>query len=283
VIDAVEAAASARVIAELSKLHVQSDANVPKTMAEALQGPDAKQWQRAFDSEMKSMQDNNVYELVMLPEGKRTIGSRIILNRKRADENGDMAFKVRLVAKGYTQVAGIDYDLTYAPVCKLTTLRAILAVAARDDLCMRQFDVKTAFLNADLDEELYMEQPKGFEQGPPGTVCRLLKSLYGIKQAGRLWSLKWAKDLIKAGFVRSYSDPSLFLLHDDSGTVICGVYVDDGIIAGVTQTLVDAAFTIIANAFEVRDLGEPTDFLGIQITRDRAARTLTIHQANYVA
>ena len=270
------------VAAAFSHSHLQQpEPDPPKNYAAAMLLPDAAEWKRAVLDELKSMEDNNVWELVPLPPGKRAIGSRIVLDRKRADEHGYKRYKARFVAQGFSQVSGVDYDLTYSPVCKLATLRALLATAAHEDLFLRQFDVKTAFLQAELEEEVYMTQPKGFERGEPGWVCRLMRAIYGLKQAGRAWFLKFKRELLNSGFRQCYSDPSMFTLTDELGNVLCLLYVDDGIIAGASQTAVDAAFAIISKAFEVRDMGEPTNFLGIQISRDRLARTLTIHQSDY--
>ena len=198
----------------------QPEPDPPKNHAVAMLLPDPAEWKRAVLDELKSMEDNNVWELVPLPPGKRAIGSRIVLDTKRADEHGYKRYKARFVAEGFSQVSEVDYDLTYSPVCKLAILRALLATVAHEDLFLRQFDVQTAFLQSELEEEVYMTQPKGFERGEPGWVCRLMRAIYGLKQAGRAWFLKFKRELLNSGF-QCYSDPSMFTLTDDLGNVLC--------------------------------------------------------------
>ena len=137
--------------------------------------PDATKWQEAVNVEMAAMEKHGVWKVVDLPPGKRAIGSRMIFDRKRAEvidgvqqPDSSRRYKARLVAKGFTQVPGVDYNLTYAPVCKYATLRSVLAAAAHDNLYLKQFDVKTAFLHANMQEEVYMKQPFGFNLCKPG-------------------------------------------------------------------------------------------------------------------
>ena len=163
---------------------------------------DARAWQTAIDDELASLMQHNCWTLVPLPPGARAVGSRLILERKR-----DLRYKARLVAQGFSQRAGIDYDDTYAPVSGYTTLRSFLAVVAAQDLEMRQLDIKTAFLNGELEEVVYMRQPQGYSIGPSNLVCRLHKAIYGLKQAPRAWHLTLKQKLLDHGFVTSDADP----------------------------------------------------------------------------
>ena len=260
---------------------------IPRTYAEAMAQPDSAQWRAAIDVELGAMEKHRVWKVVPLPPGKRAIGSRMIFDRKRADTIDGVAlpdntrkYKARLVAQGYTQIPGIDFKLTYAPVCKYATLRTVIASVANDGLCMKQFDVKTAFLHSPMDEEVYMKQPFGFDLCKPGECLLLLKALYGTRQAGKCF-FEWLKNLLTSdGWVQAQSDPSMFLFYDSNGACVAVIYVDDGILAG-PRALVDDLFYRISQRVEVTDLGEPQDFLGMHILR-RPDGTIAVHQAPYV-
>ena len=248
----------------------------PQTVAEALARPDGDEWARAIDSEMASLYERQTWEVVKMPAGARAVGCKFVLERKR-----DGRYKARLVAQGFSQREGIDYNETFAPVSTHATLRTFLATAAEQDLEVRQVDIKTAFLYGDLEEEVFMKHPPGYP-GPPGMVCRLTHSLYGLKQANRQWHLKLKEELLAKGFVPSQADPALFLKIDSAGKVIAMVYVDDCLIAGRTVKDVQAVISLLSAVFETKDMGEPEDFLGIQIVRDRKRRTISIHQQPYI-
>jgi hypothetical protein len=251
----------------------------PATVSEALSRPDAHAWQTAIDDELASLMQHNCWTLVPLPPGARAVGSRLILERKR-----DLRYKARLVAQGFSQRAGIDYDDTYAPVSGYTTLRSFLAVVAAQDLEMRQLDIKTAFLNGELEEVVYMRQPQGYSIGPSDLVCRLHKAIYGLKQAPRAWHLTLKQKLLDHGFVTSDADPSLFLLSTPGGKrVMILIYVDDCLIAGRSLAWVSETVALVQKMFEARDMGVPEDFLGMRIERDRSAKTLRLHQQPYVS
>jgi hypothetical protein len=246
----------------------------PATVAEALSRPDADCWQKAIDDELQSLRDRDTWEVVPLPPGARAVGSKFVLERKR-----DGRYKARLVAKGYSQREGIDYEQTFAPVSSHATLRTFLALAG--DLEIRQIDIKTAFLYGDLEETVYLQHPPGCP-GPPGTACKLKHALYGLKQANRQWHLKFKERLLAKGFVSSQADPALFVKLGEGGRVLALVYVDDCLIAGKTMEEVQEVIDLLGELFEVKDMGEPQDFLGIQIVRDREAGTIAIHQQPYI-
>ena len=248
----------------------------PATVQEALSRPDAEEWEQAIQSELTSLYERQTWEVVPLPKGARAVGCKFVLERKR-----DGRYKARLVAKGFSQREGIDYNETFAPVSTHATLRSFLSISAEQDLEIRQVDIKTAFLYGDLEEEVYMQHPPGYP-GPPGTACRLCHSLYGLKQANRQWHLKLKEKLLAKGFLPSQADPALFIKMDGQGRILAMVYVDDCLIAGKTSRQIEATLGIISSTFEIRDLGEPEDFLGIQIVRDRKSKTISIHQQPYI-
>lgn len=247
----------------------------PRSVAAALSRPDAAKWRDAIDAEVASCMKHDVWEPCDLPPGKQALPSHFIFEIKR-----DGRYKGRLVVGGNHQQHGVDYEETYAPTCAFRTLRMLLAVCAKEDLEMRQFDVKTAFLHGELEEEVYMRQPAGVELGRRGQVLRLRRALYGLKQAGRAWHKQLASELLAKGFEQSNSDPGLWILRGEGGAVLAVFYVDDGLVATRTAAEADALVAMVGSIWEIKEMGEPRDMLGITITRDRQARTITIHQAD---
>ena len=194
-------------------------------------------------------------------------------------------YKARLVAKGCSQKEGIDYDETFAPVMTFTTLRLLLARAAANDLELHQVDVKTAFLHGDLTEEVYMQQPDGFqEKGKEHMVCRLKKAIYGLKQASRSWSwyLKLEEFLQNTGFKRSDSDPCFYFRGSGKEQIWLAVYVDDQLLASNSLEQIQQVKAAMAKAFTIKDLGEASSVLGMAITRDRNRRILQPSQTQYL-
>lgn len=162
----------------------------------------------AIKSEMESLLKNGTYELVELPKGRKALKNKWVFKLKR-DENEQLTkFKARLVVKGFGQKEGVDFDEIFSPVVKMTSIRVILGMAASMDLEVEQLDVKTAFLHGDLEEEIYMEQPEGFEvEGKEHMVCKLKKSLYGLKQAPRQWYKKFDSFMVGHGYKRTDAIP----------------------------------------------------------------------------
>lgn len=169
-----------------------------------------KNWIEAMKQEVRALEDNQTWEVVPLPPRKQTVGSKWVYKIKYK-ANGEVdRFKARLVAKGYTQQEGLDYHETFSPVAKMVAVRTVIAVAASKDWPLFQMDVNNAFLQGDLKEEVYMEMPQGFRQQGEYMVCRLLKSLYGLKRASRQWNIKLTTALVQAGYIQSPYDHSIF-------------------------------------------------------------------------
>ena len=174
------------------------DAEEPKSFAEALE---SEQWKEAMQQEIDSIHKNHTWDLVDLPEGKKPIGTKWVFKVKRKSDGQIDRYKAQLVVKGYAQQKGIDYDETFAPTSCASTMRSLVVVAAYHGWKVHQMDIKTAFLNGDLQEEVYVDQPSGFiEQGQEKKVCRLRKALYGLKQAPRAWYEKIHAYLLGQGF-----------------------------------------------------------------------------------
>jgi hypothetical protein len=261
----------------------------PKTYDEAMQRSDRDVWLSAMQKEMNLMSEMNVYELVRLPADRKAIGCRWVLEFK-ADLKGGSAYKARLVAQGFSQVPGIDFGKTFAPVAKSTSIRIISALAARLDWELDSFDAKRAFLWGKLQEDVYMRQPPGFEQfgdGGDRLVCHLLSSLYGLKQAAYDWYELLREVLTCLGFSRCDADYAVFLYdrHNEQGVriqCIIAWHVDDGLAAASDRPFLSWIKGQIGERFGITDLGAVKKYLGVQFERDRSTRELWMYQAEYI-
>lgn len=227
-----------------------------------------RNWIKATEEETKSLNQNNTWILCDLPEGKNAIDKKWVFKLKKNPESQESQYKARLVAKGFTQKWGEDYNDTFAPVARYTTLRALLAVAASKKLQVSHYDVKTAFLNGDIDEELYMKQPEGFIK--PGTeqkVCQLKKAIYGLKQSAKNWNQRIDSILKENGFQQSKADVCLYTKIDNDGPTHILVYVDDLLICGNAEKINKIA-EILAQNFAIKNLGEVSLYLGIEIEKN---------------
>ena len=223
-------------------------------------------WMLAMQEELNQFERNKVWELVARPKNKQVIGTRWVF-RNKLDESGIIIRnKARLVAKGYNQEEGIDFDETYAPVARLEAIRLLLAYACILDFELYQMDVKSAFLNGYIQEEVYVEQPPGFENYEnPSHVYKLKKALYGLKQAPRAWYDRLSKFLIEKGFVRGKVDTTLFIKNNNQQTLLVQIYVDDIIFGSTNNTLCKEFSKLMQGEFEMSMMGELNFFLGLQI------------------
>jgi hypothetical protein len=252
----------------------------PPTFADALRRPDSKEWLKSMEDEMQSIQDNDTWTLCDLPPGRKCIGTKWVFKTKRDGNNNFLRYKSRLVAKGYAQIPGIDYDRTFAPVVRIESIRCLLAVAAFEDLDIKHVDCKTAFLNGDSDLCIYVQQPEGFvSRRHPNKVLRLNKSLYGLKQAPRIWYLLLCNVIQSYGFEPLESDTSIY--YSPSFNALIAVYVDDILIFSRSKSTSDEIFTLLRKHFSMQDLGYPQTFLGLNVVRNDDA-TITINQAGYI-
>lgn len=183
---------------------------IPKNVQEATKDD---RWKRAMNEEMKALQENQTWELVDLPKGKKTVGCRWIYTIKLDSDGNIDRFKARLVAKGYTQKYGIDYGDTFAPVAKINTIRILVSIAANEDWPLKQLDVKNAFLNGYLEEEVYMDAPPGINSN--GKVCKLRRALYGLKQSPRAWFGRFSTYMKEIGYKQSDVDHTLFIKSNE--------------------------------------------------------------------
>ena len=256
-----------------------TEIQVPRDIQEAFKYP---KWKAAVDEEVRALAKNGTWEITDLPRGKKPVGCKWIFTVKyKADGNVDR-YKARLVAKGFTQSYGIDYQETFAPVAKLNTVRVLLSLAANLDWSLHQLDVKNAFLNGDLEEEVYMDIPAGLETTSNfNKVCRLRKSLYGLKQSPRAWFERFTKVVKGYGFVQCQSDHTLFVKHFPEGKLaIIIVYVDDIILTGNHEEKIDLLKKLLSKEFEIKDLGNLKYFLGMEIARSK--KGIAVSQRKYV-
>ena len=251
----------------------------PRNFKEAQASPNRGKWFYAMQEELKSMSDNETWELTDLPEGKKAIGSKWVYKVKHNQDGSVARYKARLVAQGFDQKFGTDFDEVFAPVARPTTFRTLLSVSAHRGYHVKQYDIKTAFLHGKLSEEIYMKQPPGFVEG--SKVCRLNKSLYGLKQAARSWNQELDRVLLCCGCVQSDFDKCLYTLKRDGEIAYVLIYVDDLLIAGVSDDVIGYVVKSIQKEFEIKDLGDVSTFLGIEVEKD-AAGNFYVSQRNYI-
>ncbi|CAI7788955.1 unnamed protein product [Closterium sp. NIES-53] len=252
----------------------------PATLKEALESSDAEEWKKAMESELKSIEENGTWEEVELPEGRKAITSKWLFKIKSDADGKIERYKSRLMAKGYQQNEKVDYKELFAPVVKPTTLRTLLAGAAIKGWVVKQMDVTTAFLNGVLEEEIFMAQPEGFDDGS-GRVLKLKKALYGLKQAPRQWYLKLRGVLEEIGFTPSSADHSLFMLGEGEQRSFMVVYVDDILIFSPSSDLVKEVMLKLQDKFKCKALGDVSFYLGLHIERDVEKRCMRVHQRKY--
>jgi len=259
------------------------DNDEPATYVEAMMGPDSKKWQSAMQSEIESMGDNQVWNLVDPTNGVKTIECKWIYKKKKDMDGNVHIYKARLVAKGFRQVQGVDYDETFSPVVMLKSIRIILAIAAYFDYEIWQMDVKTAFLNGNLTEDMYMMQPEGFvDPKNVGKVCKLQKSIYGLKQASRSWNIHFDEVVKGFGFIKNEEEACVYKKVSGSSVVFLILYVDDILLIGNNIPMLESVKTSLKNSFSMKDLGEAAYILGIKIYRDRSRRLIGLSQDTYI-
>ena len=246
---------------------------VPSNYREARQSEQWEFWEAAMNEEKNSLDAHECFEYVERERGKKVIPVHWIYSVK-VDEHGNVIrYKARLVAQGCRQVLGVDVDEVFAPTSSFGARRVLLAKAAQENLEVHQVDIKTAFLNGDLEEEVYVTQPPGFENGGP-QVCRLRKALYGLKQAPRAWYQTLDGVLEKHGFSACMSDAGIYVTKDSTDPMYLVLFVDDMLIMCKNLEKVLAFKKTIAHEFAIHDLGEVMDFLGCHIVRDREKRVM---------
>ena len=248
---------------------VHVEALEPQTLTEAKCRPDWLLWEKGIREELATLQEAGTWELVEPPEGANIVGSRWVFHAKKDATGVVIRYKARLVAQGFSQVPGVDYFDTFAPVARLASIRAVLAIAATNDLELHQIDVKGTFLNGELTEEetVYMRQPPGYHApNSEGKVCCLRKTLYGLKQSGRRWYQKLVDIMTRRlGFSRCDVDQAVFFRRDGEDVIVVLVHVDDCTVAALKLADIEDFKAKISQHVEITDLGELHWLLGIEI------------------
>ncbi|KAJ8715602.1 hypothetical protein PYW07_010084 [Mythimna separata] len=252
----------------------------PETVDEALSGPKAKEWKEAMDSEYESLLQNNTWTLVTLPEDKRIIPCKWVYKLK-TDANGKLVrYKARLVIKGFIQKKGAEYNEVFAPVVRHTSIRYLFALAVKENLYIDQMDAVTAFLQGDIDAEVYMNQPPGYECGKE--VCRLNKSIYGLKQASRQWNLKLTSMLKKLGLKSTSLDPCVYYINDNGSILYILIYVDDLLIFYNNIEKGKEMKEQLQSYFKMKVLGPVNHFIGWRVSQNATRDQIHIDQTTYI-
>ncbi|KAI3789909.1 hypothetical protein L2E82_02715 [Cichorium intybus] len=233
-----------------------------------------------MEEEMSALKGNQTWELVPKPNGVKPISCKWVYKVKRQADGSVERFKARLVARGFSQQYGLDYEDTFSPVAKLTTIRVLLALAASKGWNLWQMDVSNAFLYGDLDHVIHMEQPMGFVSVQhPKFVCKLKKALYGLKQSPRAWFGKIAEFLEHNGYSITTADASLFVKAIGDKVAVVLVYVDDLIITGDLDEVIAQLKENLCTRFHMKDLGKLRHFLGLEVSYENG--DIMLHQQRY--
>jgi hypothetical protein len=231
--------------------------------------------------EFSALTHTRTWTLVPRPPGTNIVGSKWVFKTKHRPDGSIEKHKARLVARGFTQQQGLDYGDTFSPVVKPATIRVVLSLAVSRGWTLRQIDVSNAFLHGFLAEDVYMQQPPGFEDSRyPSHVCKLQRAIYGLKQSPRAWYARLSARLFQLGFVPSKADTSLFIFNRSGVQVFMLVYVDDIVIAGSTPAAVEGLVRSLSDTFPIKDLGSLAYFLGLEAACNSGGMILT--QRKYV-
>ena len=254
-----------------------SEVAEPQTYKQAVDGKNAKFWHQAMQEEYDSLMENNTWTLVNSPDNRKILPGKWVYKIKTKTDGTITRWKARWVAKGYEQIEGLDYNQTFASVIKGTSARVLFALAVEKEFYIEQMDVKTAFLYGNIDEEIFIKQPTGFEQDK-SKVCKLNKALYGLKQAPRVWYQTLQSFFEANGFTMCLADNSIFV----SSALILGAYVDDFQILGKDQGVIKNFKLLLAKRFKMVDLGPINQYLGMEVHQDFESKTVTVNQKGYI-
>jgi hypothetical protein len=243
------------------------EADVPTTYKKALRSSDASAWTTAIKEELDNLSRLAVWEIRPVPPGVRVLLAKWVFARKHGADGSTPRFKARYVAKGYTQVAGEQFNGTFAPTATFVSMRLILAVAALNKWPVHTFDFVAAYLNSPIDEEVWVSPPEGLPV-PPGHACLLKKALYGTKQAGRCWWQHLSSLLAGLGYVCSQYDGSIYILQSPVGNTAIWIHVDDGIVTGPSTAALHKLLADVSSSLEVKWADTLSDIVGLRISRN---------------
>ena len=251
---------------------------VPNTYKQALNSPQSSEWIKAMDKEYSDLIANKTFELVPLPPGRKVVGGRWAF-RASKDPFYNINFKARYCAKGFSQTPGIDFKDTYAPTAKFPSVKTMMNISIQDKLYNEQADVSNAYLQSKIDHEIYMKQPEGYVQDE-NLVCKLNKSIYGLKQSAHLWNATLIRFMNTQNLEQSKIDPCVFIRKDEYGTLYVLIWVDDLIICASSKEILNNFKTNFGSKFKMKALGELKWFLGIQF--NISDNVISMNQSLYV-
>lgn len=232
--------------------------------------------------EFEALMRNGTWSLVPRPEEKKILTNRWVFKTKRNSEGKIEKYKARLVARGHTQEAGVDYEEIFAPVARYEIIRTLLAAAVEEEMHVHQMDVVSAYVQGNLNDEVFMEQPEAFMEKGDRRVCKLHKPLYGLKQSGREWYKRLDEFVTRQGGCRNEADPCVYVFGKNEKRVIMIIYVDDLILASKDLKELNTVKKKLKSKFEIVDLGEITDILGIHVERDGKIGSMKLSQEKYI-
>ena len=254
----------------------------PKTYKEAMTSPDSDKWAKAIADEYGLLMARGTWILDDLPPGRKPVGCRWVFKIKRNPAGQIERYKARLVAQGFTQRYGEDYFETYSPVAGIATIRLLMAWAVQQNMFIDQYDLEGAYLHGDIDTAIFMKQPEGYvEPGQKSKVCRIVRSLYGLRQSGRCWNSKFNEVMLKHGMIRSFTDSCVYIIRINEHTGVIPIYVDDSPAIASSQQMRKLLRCILMSEFKVRYLGPVNTLLGIQFTRFPDG-SLGLNQTDYI-
>ncbi|SGY49759.1 BQ5605_C001g00813 [Microbotryum silenes-dioicae] len=253
---------------------------VPSNYEEAMASPEADKWIAAIKAELDAMARHQVLIDSDLPSGARALGSKWVFTRKENAQGEVTRYKARLVAQGFAQRPGIDYNETFAPVARPSTMLSLVGTAAAQGLFLEQFDFDSAFLNGTMTEMVYMKYPKGWDRPQTGQALRLVKSMYGTKQAPREWNAAVNSLMVERGYKRSDADSCLYVKRVDEKFIYITLYVDDGMVASNDQEFLDSEIEAFNKVYKLKRLGPVKLFLGLEF--ERTSDYIFVHQSKYI-
>ncbi|SGZ16041.1 BQ5605_C029g10723 [Microbotryum silenes-dioicae] len=253
---------------------------VPSNYEEAMASPEADKWIAAIKAELDAMARHQVLIDSDLPSGARALGSKWVFTRKENAQGEVTRYKARLVAQGFAQRPGIDYNETFAPVARPSTILSLVGTAAAQGLFLEQFDFDSAFLNGTMTEMVYMKYPKGWDRPQTGQALRLVKSMYGTKQAPREWNAAVNSLMVEHGYKRSDADSCLYVKRVDEKFIYITLYVDDGMVASNDQEFLDSEIEAFNKVYKLKRLGPVKLFLGLEF--ERTSDYIFVHQSKYI-
>lgn len=252
------------------------------TYAEAINGPEQLMWLQAMTDELQSFQDNQAWEVVDTPSNASVVQCKWVF-KKKFDSNNKVRYRARLVAKGFTQKVGIDYQETFSPVIRHSTLRLLFAISVQLGMDITHLDVKTAFLNGHLKESIFMHLPEGFPINNSNKVLKIRKAVYGLKQSSLAWYKKVEETLCETGFQKCKLEPCVFVKnHSDNKKTIVGLYVDDFLVLSNCKSESNALIEILSQKFKIKNLGQVRNYLGMRVNINKSDNVITIDQEQYI-